>query len=57
MESFFHTLKAEVVHGAHFETEVDLRHAIRRYMRYYNYKRLHSALDYRTPVDYEARAA
>jgi putative transposase len=57
MESFFHSLKAEVVHGAHFETELALRHAIRRYMRYYNYARLHSALDYRTPVDYESCAA
>lgn len=57
MESFFHSLKAEVVHGAQFTSDVELRHAIRRYMRYYNYERLHSALDYRTPVDYESCAA
>ncbi|MGH7712597.1 MAG: transposase, partial [Gemmatimonadaceae bacterium] len=56
MESFFHSFKAEVVHGVHFENDVQLRQAIRRYMRYYNYKRLHSALDYRTPVDYESGA-
>jgi transposase InsO family protein len=57
MESFFHSLKAELVHGARFETEVTLRHAIARYVRYYNYERLHSALAYRSPVDYESRAA
>lgn len=44
------------VYGAQFETELALRHAIRRYMRYDNYDRLHSALDYRT-VDCEACAA
>lgn len=54
MESFFHSLKAEVVHGVQFESELALRHEIRRYMRYYNYDRLHSALGYRTPVDYES---
>ena len=57
MESFFHSLKAEVVHGARFGTERQLRLALRRYFRYYNHRRLHSALGYRAPVDYESRAA
>jgi putative transposase len=57
MESFFHSLKAEVVHGARFETEATLRNELRGYIRYYNHRRLHSALGYRSPVDYECQAA
>ena len=57
MESFFHSLKAELVHGAQFATERRLRLALCRYFRYYNHQRLHSALGYRAPVDYESRAA
>jgi transposase InsO family protein len=57
MESFFHSLKADVVHGRLFQTVSDLRDQLRRYLRYYNYRRLHSALGYQSPVDYERRAA
>jgi transposase InsO family protein len=57
MESFFHSLKAELIHGTRFATEATLRRAVARYIRYYNHRRLHSALGYRSPVDYEAGAA
>jgi transposase InsO family protein len=57
IESFFHSLKAEAVHGARFTTEATLRHELGRYLRYYNDRRLHSALGYCSPVDYESRAA
>lgn len=57
MESFFHSLKAELVHGTQFATAAALRREIARYIRYYNHRRLHSALGYRSPVDYEACAA
>ena len=57
MESFFHSLKAEVIHGERFATEAELRTEVGRYVRYYNHQRLHSALGYRSPVDYESRAA
>ncbi len=57
MESFFHSLKAEVVHGVQFATEAALRRELGGYMRYYNHRRFHSALGYRSPVDYESRAA
>ena len=57
MESFFHSLKADVIHGRLFATAAALRHELRRYMQYDNYARLHSALDYQSPVDYERRAA
>ena len=57
VESFFHSLKAEVIHGARFASEVTLRRALRRYMQYYNTRRIHSALGYQSPVDYELCAA
>jgi len=57
MESFFHSLKADLIHGRSFQAVEQLRQELRRYMRYYNHQRLHSALGYRSPVDYERRAA
>ena len=57
MESFFHSLKAELTHGRAFTTVVELRQALRRYVRYYNHQRLHSSLGYQSPVDYERAAA
>ena len=56
MESFFHSLKAELVHGVRFATETALRQSITGYVRYYNHRRIHSALAYRSPVDYESCA-
>jgi putative transposase len=57
MESFFHSLKAELVHGTTFASEAALRAALQRYVHYYNYRRAHSALDYQTPVAFEVAAA
>jgi transposase InsO family protein len=34
-----------------------LRRALARYVRYYNYRRRHSSLGFRSPVDYEASVA
>jgi transposase InsO family protein len=55
-ESFFHSLKAELVHGAEFANDDQLRHSLRRYFRYYNQTRLHSALGYRSPMAVEKAA-
>jgi putative transposase len=55
MESFFHSLKADVIHGRVFPSSPSAQ--LRRYLRYYNHHRLHSALGYQSPVDYERRAA
>lgn len=40
-----------------FPTEQALRGALRRYIRYYNGTRLHSALGYRSPIAFECQAA
>jgi putative transposase len=57
MESFFHSLKAELLHGRTFATARELRARLTRYAQYYNQRRLHSALGYQSPVDYERGAA
>jgi putative transposase len=57
MESFFHSLKAEAIHGVRFATDAALRRTVAQYIRYYNRHRLHSALGYRSPIDFEAAAA
>lgn len=57
MESFFHSLKAEALHGTVCLTDDGLRRLVGQYIRYYNHRRLHSALRYRSPVEYERRAA
>jgi transposase InsO family protein len=57
MESFFHSLKADVIHGERFNSVKDLRRELHRYVCYYNRKRLHSALSYQSPVDYEQGVA
>lgn len=57
MESFFHSLKADLIQGERFENVEQLRRRLHRYVRYYNHRRLHSALRYQSPVDYERAAA
>lgn len=53
-ESFFHSLKVEIVYGQRFASREQAMSAIFRYMEvFYNNRRLHSALDYVSPVDYE----
>lgn len=58
MESFFHSLKAEAIHGLHFKTEAGLRQELNHYIgQFYNHRRLHSGIGYKTPVEYEEMAA
>lgn len=50
MESFFRTLKTELILGNALESREKIRIAIFAYIEfYYNKKRLHSSLKYRTP--------
>lgn len=57
MESFFHTLKTERLHGLRFTSLHQLRHIVHRYIAYYNHDRSHSALGYRSPIEYESAVA
>jgi transposase InsO family protein len=53
-ESFFHSLKTELVHHCDFATRVEAKQEIFEYIEvFYNRKRRHSANDYMSPADYE----
>jgi putative transposase len=57
-ETFFKTLKAELVWRTVFETRAEAKEAIARYIDgFYNPIRRHSALDFLSPVQFERRAA
>ena len=54
MESFFGTLKTELVHGQRYRRRQDARLSIFEYvMMFYNRRRRHSALGYKSPEQYE----
>jgi transposase InsO family protein len=52
-ESFFASLKRELVDDEHFATRAEARAAVFEWLIWYNTDRLHSALEYRPPVEYE----
>lgn len=58
VESFFHTLKTELVYQQHYRTREKARLAIFEYIEcFYNRTRIHSTLDYRSPEEYERSVA
>jgi putative transposase len=55
MESFFATLKKELVHRQHYQTRREAKTNIFKYIEtYYNPVRIHSAIQYYSPVVYES---
>ncbi|MCP4960628.1 MAG: IS3 family transposase, partial [Actinomycetia bacterium] len=52
-ESFFSSLKRELVSRYRFEDRAGARRAIFAWINRYNTRRLHSSLDYRSPIDWE----
>ena len=56
VESFFRTLKVELIYTRKFKTKEDARSAIFEFIEvWYNRQRLHSSLDYMTPEQYELK--
>jgi transposase InsO family protein len=54
VESFFGTLKTELVHGERYSSRLEARLSIFEYVKvFYNRRRRHSALGYRSPEQYE----
>ena len=50
-ESFFKTIKYEWLNQFRFENIMDLKAAVHQYMQWYNTKRIHSTLGYKTPLE------
>ena len=56
VESFFSTLKRELVFHQRYHTRDEARQSIFDYIeRFYNRQRIHSSLGYRTPMEFEQR--
>ena len=54
MESFFHTLKTELIHHRNYKTRQEAISDIFNYIEiFYNTKRRHSSLGYKSPAEYE----
>ncbi len=57
-ESFFSTLKMELVHDVDFATREQARAALFEFIEvFYNRQRRHSSLGYLSPVEYERGAS
>lgn len=52
VESFFHTLKSELIHQQRYKDEVEAVANIVHYIEFYNRDRLHSSLGYKSPVQF-----
>ncbi len=54
MESFWSSMQIELLNRKRWKTRVELANAIFEFIEiFYNRQRRHSALGYRTPIEYE----
>jgi len=56
IESFFHSMKSDIVHGLTFNQDDEIESTVRGYIPFYNGTRLHSSLNYVSPATYERLA-
>jgi transposase InsO family protein len=56
-ESFFHTMKAELLHQTLFENDIEAVAHIVEFTEFYNRERLHSGIGYQSPEKYEKLCA
>ena len=54
-ESFFATLKTELVSDAKWESRSQAKHEVIEYLNWYNFNRRHSTLGYLTPAEHEMK--
>jgi transposase InsO family protein len=51
MERFFRSLKTEKINYEDFNNHFEVVKSVESYIYFYNYKRIHSAIGYKTPVE------
>jgi putative transposase len=57
MESFFHSLKGELIRVTSFKSGDELKYVLAHYINdFYNHKRLHSGIGYYSSIGYERMA-
>ncbi len=57
MESFFHSMKSDVIHGCTFTEDSQMLAVLRSYISFYNRSRMRSSLNYVPPATYENQLA
>ena len=57
VESLFHSMKAELVHQVQFNDQIEATAHIIKHIEFYNRERLHSTLDFQSPMEYERLCA
>ena len=57
MESFFHSMQADVIHGNIFTEDSQMLALMRSYIPFYNHSRMHSSLNFMSPAKYEIQFA